>query len=125
MRVGAAPQGNDAAADERPCQDEVGRDGERRRVLVVAREGQRDPDRSQRDRCGKDCAARACHAPYSNTALSAAPESSAFGMNPLAPLCATSGPKSDPSRLEQRTTLIVAPFWVRRAATSNPSKSGS
>ena len=43
-----------------------------------------------------------------------APESSALGTNPRAPLRATSGPKSDESRLETSTMSGPLPFVRRR-----------
>ena len=53
-----------------------------------------------------------------------APESSALGTNPRAPERATSGPKSDESRLDTSTMSGPLPL-VSRPATSKPSMSGS
>src|SRR4051812_20259834 len=61
---------------------------------------------------------------YRMSSVSAAPESSPFGMNPRAPLRCTSGPKSELSRLEVSTTAGAPSTLVIRAATSKPSMSG-
>src|SRR5690606_29027309 len=92
-------------------------DGDERRD-EQAQQPARDPDGPQ-DR------ARA----HPRRAARDAPDSSALGMNPRAPLALTSEPKSDESRLDVRITagpLAGAPLagFVSREATSKPSMSG-
>src|SRR3954464_12548356 len=64
------------------------------------------------------------HRVHAMSSVSAAPESSPFGMNPRAPLRWTRGPKSELSRLDVSTTAGAPSTLVMRAATSKPSMSG-
>ena len=63
--------------------------------------------------------------PVKESSWSRSPDNSALGTKPRAPERKTSGPKSDESRLETRITTGPSALPVRRAATSNPSMSGS
>src|SRR5262249_19164438 len=113
------------AAYERPAQQEADHTEQRSVAFVVARH-----DEQERHDAGRD-ADRQPHEPgatahfHQSSATSAAPESSALGTNPRAPLRSTSAPNSDTSRLDVSTTAGELPFEVSRAATSKPSMSGS
>ena len=95
-------------------------------VLAVARLGdhveaglleQTDEALAQEDRVVGDDDAKGCaHArqpirPYGRSSWTLSPDSSALGTNPRAPERVTSGPKSEPSRLETRITVgaLAAP----------------
>ena len=107
-RVGYARHRDDAAGDERPRHDEVGRGGECEGRFVVARKHERETHCGLDEPRSDDCPLEAAHG-----FIQAQPEqrpSSALGTNPHAPLCATSGPKSAASRLEVNTTRGPPPF---------------
>src|SRR5439155_2428223 len=86
--------------------------------LMGAREPGNGVGRAE-ESCGRaDCQPEPAGTAHAIRLETAAPESSAFGMNPAAPLVSTSGPKSAPSRLETSTTQRPLPFAVRRRVTS-------
>ena len=86
----ATPERNEPGRDE----GEERRHGEERHeprvVVVIAREDERDRDRCLDDRCRRR--EREFEWPHAISAATASPVNSAFGMNPLAPLDAISGP---------------------------------
>src|SRR5204862_2882690 len=115
------PRRDERPSDEKP-QDEIGGGP----LLVVRRQDERDPDAADGERPGPVREPEAWQPGHCNNAAMAGPDSSAFGTNPRAPDCSTSGPKSAASRLEVRITAGEPPFIVAsRLATSKPSKSGS
>src|SRR2546428_9617607 len=93
-------------------------------MVAAELDDERDRRTRKRSRTPREEDAALGEATHSRSDKRAAPDSSALGMNPRAPLRSTSGPKSEPSRLETRTTAGPAPPYVRRAATSKPSRSG-
>src|SRR5581483_7024002 len=114
---------DEAAEDEREA-------GERRDpgpddALVVRHDAGDDVERDEDGGDASDREPEDAGPGHSTSAESAEPESSALGMNPAAPLRATSGPKSAASRLETSTTIGPSPFPVSSAATAKPSTSGS
>ena len=93
---------------------------------VVARRGERQSDPADDERGRPEREPEPLGAGHRSRAAMRATESSAFGTKPRAPLSATSVPKSQRSRLDVSTTAGPLPFRAEsRAATSNPSISGS
>src|SRR2546429_9913392 len=84
---------------------------------------ERDRRTRKRSRTPREEDAALGEAAHSRSDKRAAPDSSAFGMKPRAPLRSTSGPKSEPSRLETRMTAGPPPPFVRRAGASKPARS--
>src|SRR4051812_42258408 len=140
----AGEQDGDPGPDEQPPRVVLGPAGEREQTggregpadhepddagaqpLVVARRGEREHGGAQREHRAPPGRMRMqpVGSGHRISALRAAPDSSALGMKPTAPLRPTSGPKSEPSRLETSTTVGPPLRPVSRDATSNPSRSG-
>ena len=98
-----------------------------RRVRRVVRVLVRPQDQDEREsaRRGRRAAGPKPHAEalgprHPISALRRAPESSPLGMKPRAPLSCTSGPKSEPSRLETSTIFAPEPFEVTFDADLEP-----
>ena len=104
--VGPAPPGEQAGADERPADEQAEHRGQAAIADVVGRQHDRQGDDADDDALDRDEPERAPqsgHEPSSSCTRS--PESSALGTKPHAPEVVTSGPKSEPSRLEVMITV--------------------
>jgi hypothetical protein len=104
--VRAPPPGEQSGADERPAEEQAERGGGATLVDVVRRHHDREGDEPHDDALDRDERERAPqsgHGPSSSCTRS--PESSALGTKPHAPDVDTSGPKSEPSRLEVMITV--------------------
>ena len=115
---GPPPPGEQAGADERPAEEQPehgGHAARRRRGRTRARSrGRRARRRCPRSRRAPSARRSPVTGPSSSCTRS--PESSALGTNPHAPDVVTSGPKSEPSRLEVMITVGCSAYAVIRCA---------
>src|SRR5262249_29992571 len=122
--VGPTPPREQAAANERPADQQAEPRVQRLRAVVVAEDDRDQPGRANRQ-TGDDAGRELQLPAHPSKARSAAPDGWALGMKPRAPLRSTSGPKSATSRLETSTTAGDRPLAISRFETSKPSVSGS